>query len=340
MEIRYAPSTTLWRINLGWHRRKEKSIYGFSIDANTGEWAKDSQASTEAEDDFIRECKAIQRITPYVKDTRNALLIQPQIDLDKVVLVSLQYALKRGIEQEFQLEESELAAEPLPDRNNRIALLFYESAEGGAGVLTRLTSDPDAFSRISKKALEICHFRSKSGAWSDLDDLENREEECEAGCYRCLLSYYNQMDHSQIDRQNQDLLRLLCRLSSSSPKNLKSISGVGDSFEELLNASSSSLEKEWLDFINSNGYRLPDKAQPYLHVLETRPDFAYTKNQTLIYIDGPHHQKATHKQEDEIINQRLSNSGYAVIRFTTDQKEWPSIVDQYAWVFGSKSSAT
>jgi len=339
-ELRYAPSTTLWRINLGWHRRKEKSIYGFSIDTNSGEWAKDPQASTDTEDDLIQENRAIQRITPFVKDTRNVLVLRPLIDLDQIVLVSLQYALKRGIEQEFQLEESELAAELLPDRYNCTTLLFYEAAEGGAGVLTRLTSDPNAFARISKKALEICHFGSKSGTWTEFDDLENYEEECEAGCYRCLLSYYNQMDHSLIDRQNQDLLHLLCRLSASSPKILRNISDTADSFQELLNASSSSLEKEWLDFINSYGYHLPDKAQPYLHALETRPDFAYTKNQTLIYIDGPHHQKATHKREDEIINQRLSNSGYTVIRFSTDQKEWPSIVDQYAWVFGSKSTAT
>ncbi len=339
-ELRYAPSTTLWRINLGWHRRKEKSIYGFSIDANTGEWAGDPQASTEAEDDFIQEGKAIQRITPFVKDTRNVLVLRPQIDLDEVVLVSLQYAIKRGIEQEFQLEESELAAEPLPDRYNRASILFYESAEGGAGVLTRLTSDPDAFVRISKKALEICHYESKSGTWSGLDDLENQEKECEAGCYRCLLSYYNQMDHSLIDRQNQDLLRLLCRLSVSSSKILKDKTDPGDSFRELLNASSSSLEKEWLDFINSNGYHLPDKAQPYLDAHETRPDFAYTKNQTLIYIDGPHHQKATRKHADKKIDQRLSNSGYIVIRFTPDRKKWPSIIDQYAWVFGSKPSST
>ena len=48
-------------------------------------------------------------------------------------MVSFQFAIKRGIEQEFQLEDSELAAEPLPDRNNRTTILFYESSEGGAG---------------------------------------------------------------------------------------------------------------------------------------------------------------------------------------------------------------
>jgi len=339
LELRYAPSTTLWRINLGDHRRKEKTIYGFSIDTNTGEWAKNSQASTDEQDDLIREGKTIQRITPFVKDTRNVLLVQPKIDLDEVALVSLQYAIKRGIEQEFQLEESELAAEPLPDRNNRAIILFYESAEGGAGVLTRLTSDPHAFARIAKKALEICHYKSKSGAWSGVDDLEDQEEECEAGCYKCLLSYYNQIDHPLIDRRNQDLLHLLCRLISSSSKPLDRSTGA-DSFRELLNVSSSSLETEWLNFVKSNGYHLPDRGQLYLEAFETRPDFAYTKNQALIYIDGPHHQKPSRKHSDEVITQRLLNGGYTVIRFSFDQEKWPNIINQYAWVFGAKPSAS
>ena len=201
LELRYGPASTLWRINLGWRRRKEKTIYGFSVDANTGEWTKDSQAPTDAEDDGVREGKVVQRITPYVEDTKNVLVLRPMEDLSDEAMISLQYALKRGIEQEFQLEEAELAAEPLPDRDKRTTILFYEAAEGGAGVLTRLANDPNAMSRIARKALEVCHFTSRSGNWMGFNDLENQEDECEAGCYRCLLSYYNQPDHPQIDRR-------------------------------------------------------------------------------------------------------------------------------------------
>jgi len=339
LELQYAPSTTLWRINLGWRRRKEKTIYGFSIDANTGEWEKNSQTFTTMQDDFIPEGKTIQRITPFVKDTRNVLILRPLIDLEEVVLVSLQYAIKRGIEQEFQIEESELAAEPLPDRHQRSTILYYESAEGGAGVLTRLTNDLGAFSRVTKRALEICHCKSNSGTWSGFDDLVNQEEECEAGCYKCLLSYYNQMDHPLIDRQNQDLLHLLCRLTASSSKK-QNKSADGDTFQELLNATTSSLERKWLNFVKLSGYHLPDKGQPYLESYDTRPDFAYTKNQALIYIDGPHHHEANRTHEDKIIKQRLENGGFTVIRFTFDQKEWTNIVNQYAWVFGSKPSTS
>ena len=334
LELRYGPAATLWRINLGWRRRQEKSVYGFSVDTNTGEWTKDAQAPTDAEDDAVGQGKMVERVTPYVEDTRNVLVVRPVIDLSETAMVSLQYALKRGIEQEFQLEESELAVEPLPDRDNRTTILFYESAEGGAGVLTRVASNPDALSRIARKALEVCHYKSKSGEWLGYSDLDNHDNECEAGCYRCLLSYYNQPEHPLIDRKNQDMLELLCRLTHASRKGLEHEAGAGDSIEELHNASSSSLEKAWLNFIEMNSYRLPDKAQPFLETYATRPDFAYTASQALIYIDGPHHETMARENADKVISQRLSDAGYTVVRFPADRSSWLDIVTEYAWVFG------
>ena len=334
LELRYGPASTLWRINLGWRRREQKSIYGFSVDANTGEWTKDSQAPTDAEDDGVREGKTIERITPFVEDTRNVLVLQPKTDLSDEAMISLQYALKRGIEQEFQLEESELAAEPLPDRDARTTILFYEAAEGGAGVLTRLANDPSAIARIARKALEVCHYTSQSGNWTGFSDMENQDDECEAGCYRCLLSYYNQPDHPQIDRRDEDMLDLLCRLTRGERKSLAASSSAGDSFDELMNVSTSSLEKEWLNYLKSNGYHLPDQGQFYLEEFNTRPDFAYTDHQTLVYIDGPHHEGQAQKTLDAEITQRLEDAGFTVVRFATDQPAWDRITHEYAWVFG------
>ena len=352
LELKYGPAATIWRINLGWRRREQKSIYGFSVDANTGEWTKDAQAPTDAEDDGVQDGKTIERITPFVEDTRNVLVVQPPTDLPTATITSLQYALKRGIEQEFQLEEVELAAEPLPDQNNRAAILFYEAAEGGAGVLTRLTNDPDALARVARQALHICHFTSKSGDWTDSRDLEDQDPDCEAGCYRCLLSYYNQPDHSNIDRRNEDMLNLLCRLTRGECETSASVSEADDSFDALMNASTSSLEQAWLNYLKTNGYHLPNRAQPYLEEFNTRPDFAYADQQTLIYIDGPHHtgkhQTTQHLGEpiareagqhyytsrDAEITQRLEDAGFTVVRFPANQALWGRIVDEYAWIFG------
>ena len=334
LELKYGSASRLWRVNLGWRRRQEKTIYGFSIDANTGEWTKDAQAPTDAEDDEVTEGKSIERVTPFVEDTRNVLIVQPKIALSKEAMISFQYALKRGIEQEYQLEEAELAAEPLPDRDTCNAILLYEAAEGGAGVLTRLATDPDAIPRIARKALEVCHFSSRSGDWNSFDELDNEDQECEAGCYRCLLSYYNQLDHQWIDRQHDEMIELFCRLARGQRKNIEARLSADDSFEELVNASNSSLEQEWLNFLKENDYHLPDRAQPYLQEFSTRPDFAYNDHQTLIYIDGPHHNQQTQKNLDDDITRRLEDAGFTVVRFDTGRPTWQSKMDEYAWVFG------
>lgn len=337
LELRYGPAATIWRINLGWRRRQNKSIYGFNIDVNTGDWSKDSQAPTDVEDDTVREGKTVERITPFVEDTRNVLILSPKEALPKEVMITLQYALKRGIEQEFQLEEAELAAEPLPEPGNRRAILFYEAAEGGAGVLTRLANDAEALRRVARKALEICHYSSISGEWMDHSDLKDEDATCEAGCYRCLLSYYNQPEHGEIDRRNPAVLDLLCRLTRATPSEIEGRAAPGNSFDQLMNASISTLEKDWLRFLKDGGYHMPDRAQPYLEAFRTCPDFAYEDKQTLIYIDGPHHEGDIQKKLDAAITSRLEEAGFTVIRFTTDKSTWPEILAQYVWVFGAGS---
>ncbi len=341
LQLHYGPAATLWRINLGWRRRQEKNIYGFTVDTNTGEWAKDAQAPTDVEEDAVGVVglKSIERITPFVEDSRNVLIVSPEIELSDSAMISLQYALKRGIEQEYQLEESELAVEPLPDRDNRTTILYYESTEGGAGVLTRLVSDHQALARIAKRALETCHYQTDSDRSPlNTEGLTNVDPDCEAGCYRCLLSYFNQSDHPQIDRRNQELIDLLCRLTRSTHIGATKKSDVRDSSVELHNVSTSSLEKEWLDFIQSKGYHLPDKGQLYFEEYETRPDFGYTQSQTLIYVDGPHHHTKAQTEKDDVITNRLVDAGFTVIRFPVERSTWPGIVAKYSWLFGTGKS--
>ena len=339
LTLRYGPAATIWRINLGWRRRKMKSIYGFSLDVHSGEWVKDSQAPTDEEDDDVREGKTVQRITPFVQDTKNVLVLQPSVPLSESALVTLQYALKRGIEAEFQLEEAELAAEPLPDRETRKTILLYEASEGGAGVLSRLVSEPGALQRVARRALEICHYRSKSGEWADRADLEDVMRSCEAGCYRCLLSYYNQIEHATIDRRHPQTLDLLCRLTRARAEQGARSRSDNYILDELYNASTSSLEQEWLDYLREHGYRMPDRAQPLLTEFRTQPDFAYSDMQVVVYIDGPHHDRERQERLDAELTARLEDAGMTVIRFGYDKSVWPRVFAEYRWVFGTGSGS-
>jgi superfamily II DNA/RNA helicase/ribosomal protein L37E len=201
--LRYVPTAKITRVNFGWRRRKDKQIRGFLIDPLSGYWSREGYEDDEEEKPGKRPP---QRVVPYVEDTKNILIFRPNGTYgNEEIMPTLQAALKRGIETYYELEESEIAAEPLPSAGKRNSILFYEASEGGAGVLKRLTDDPHELSRIAKKALEIMHY-DKDG--NDLDT------NCVAACYDCLLSYYNQPEHALINRRNKAVLEILNALAS------------------------------------------------------------------------------------------------------------------------------
>ncbi|MBP2277013.1 DEAD/DEAH box helicase [Sphingomonas sp. PL20] len=217
----FAPAAQVRRINRGLRRRKDISKIGFLIDPKSGYWASDNRAKDAEEGSPIN---SRQPITPVVEDRKNALLIRfpaPWLadasDQAEAIIATIQHAFARGIEAIYQLEEGEIQGEPTPSRKDRRALLFYEAAEGGAGVLSRLVEDGSAFRAVAKKALEIMHYASGSlsaAADNGPKALENVEDShCVAGCYRCLLSYFNQPDHELIDRRREPVLQMLIRLS-------------------------------------------------------------------------------------------------------------------------------
>jgi hypothetical protein len=214
--LMYAPAATLWRLNYGWKRRKDKNMKGFYIDPLSGRWGKSEVIEdNEDEDTDDIDKNTAQRIVPYVEDYKNILLFKPaDIQTDNAVMVTLQAALKRGIEQHYEIEEVEIAAEPLPNNDRRNYLLFYEASEGGAGVLNRIALEPGELSQIAKKSLEIMHYDITKPVHS-ADDLSDIAENCVAGCYNCLLSYYNQSDHMIIDRRNSKALGILVSLLNS-----------------------------------------------------------------------------------------------------------------------------
>lgn len=222
----FAPASTVRRINKGLRRRQDEADVGFWIDAKSGYWAS---APGEDDDDTPSPLRVRQKITPVVEDRKNALLITFPTnwladlgDERDAVMATIQHAMTRGIETIFQLEEGEVLAEPTPSRKDRKALFFYEAVEGGAGALSRLIQEPSALNAVARAALSIMHFKSESfehALAAGPDKLvTDPHARCVAGCYRCLLSYFNQPDHELIERRNTHALRLLTRLSFARPE--------------------------------------------------------------------------------------------------------------------------
>ena len=226
VRFRYGAAATITRLNKGLRRRKEQHIHGYWINPKSGYWSKDLENAPPPADPGKPIEEAI-RIVPFVQEQKNALHLHigewlksfPVNDHVRVA-ATLQHALKRGIETVFQLEESELLIEALPRNSDRKALLFYEATEGGAGVLTRLVNEPGAFGRVARAALGVMHLDIPTDpgvpvpAETELKDVAGTN--CVAGCYRCILSYYNQPDHLLIDRRLPAVRALLVRLSGTS----------------------------------------------------------------------------------------------------------------------------
>ncbi|TCO81277.1 ATP-dependent helicase YprA (DUF1998 family) [Plasticicumulans lactativorans] len=344
LELQYGPTATVWRMNLGWRRRKEKSLQGFMINPVTGHWMGGSEETGEPDPDAPPDKTPPQRIVPYVEDRRNVLIVRPPEELDIKTMATLQYALKRGIEALYQLEETELMAEPLPKADLRRSILFYESAEGGAGVLTRIATEPAALARVAAEALSIMHFRLPGDGLGDGSTLTEETDAdghpiCEAGCYRCLLSYYNQPDHLHIDRQDKDnqgrVLDILCRLARARGEVGSFGRDPAQQRGELERLAASSLERAWLAYVQAHGYRLPDRGQHVIERCTTCADYFYDDWNAAVFIDGPHHDAAEQARRDAAIDACLDAGGFYVVRFSRETAAWPAVFEAHAALFGT-----
>jgi very-short-patch-repair endonuclease len=208
-------------------------------------------------------------------------------------------------------------------------ILFYESAEGGAGVLRQVVQ-PKIFKKVIENALELSHFDPETG---DDKELIKEKDRCDTGCYNCLLSYSNQFDHEKINRKSiKDLLlQLRDAILDVSPTN----SPRSEHLRQLKEKCESELERSWLDFLEEKNLALPTEAQYYVENCRTRSDFAYLERsfKCLIYIDGTPHDYPERQQLDKRQENRLKDDGWEVLRFH-HRDNWHEIVKQYSQLFG------
>jgi superfamily II DNA/RNA helicase len=341
--LSYGQAATLWRINFGPLRREKKDEYGFVLDTERGYWAKDSESAGDKDDPLSH---SRMRVIPYVEDTRNCLLFEPVQELSLEQMASLQAALKSALQVHYQLEDNELAAEPLPDRNHRTSLLFYEATEGGAGVLRQLTEDRHALAEVAVEALRLCHFDPET--LEDLHQAERALEPCEAACYHCLMTYANQRDHDLLDRQKimVDLALLMqCSVNRQEPPapieplllrsafdspDLPLAIGSVDAETAVENGVSllSAIEADWLREMAARGLMGPLGVHVKVGVCGAQPDFLYP-DQVVIYVDGDNFQRQARDQD--LVNV-LENDGYMVIRFQ-GRENWEKLLADYVDMF-------
>jgi len=339
LRVTYGDSSTIRIANIGRRRRKDATDRGYLLDLSTGRWAhkKDAEDSTVDTEGMVdlQDVKRPLKVIPYVEDRRNLLVLRLAHHVDDATATTLRYALERGAEAVFQLEDSELDSQSLPDLEHRGRMLFTEAAEGGAGALRRLVSEPGTLADVASKALEIAHFDPTTGA--DLGhspDAPADTERCELACYECLLAYNNQHEHSLINRH---LVRdLLLELSGARVRTGAGGRSRDDQRTALAGLADSSLEKDFVTWLDEHAFRLPDRAQILVPEAQARPDliFDLPTGPVAVFVDGPVHDHAAQQQRDSDAQERLEDAGWMVIRVRHDDA-WDAVVAKYPSVFGS-----
>lgn len=330
----YGDTALIRRMNVGLRRRKDKDTRGYVLDTVEGRWCGEADLAQNVHGEAPR----YQRVIPYVEDHRNALLLHLDPSIPTEQRMAAMYALKRGIEAVYQLESSELAVEALPSNIGDQAwsrLLFFEAAEGGAGVLRRLATEDGQLRLVARKALEILHFDPDTG--EDMRRAPHATEDCAQACYDCLLSYSNQWDHQHLDRHC--VTELLQKLGGATVAVGAGGEERTEQLERLTSACDSELERHFLALLDQHGYRLPDDAQKIVDGYYVRPDFAYHTDgmDVAVFIDGPIHDSAHQHEKDEQARMKLEDeAGWLVLRFHHDgaDDDWLKTLTEYSGIFG------
>jgi len=258
-------------------------------------------------------------VRPFVRDTRNLLLALPMSEakLSDAFLNTLGYALQRGMQVLFQVEQQEIAVEEIGEGDDR-RLLFWEAAEGGNGIWQNLLEDKGVLARVATEALKVCHFDAATG-----EELPGWGDKCSRACYECLLSYSNQPLHPFIDRHAvRDFLMLLSASATELQTKRRSRDEQYAWLEDRRDRGST-LERDFLKMLYDTVRRLPDRAQyrPTPDVY-AEADFYYERDSVpgvCVFCDGPEHDEPARKSGDESTRRTLRDMGYRVIVIRSDQ---------------------
>jgi len=308
LNLAYIPAAQLIQIN---KRDRARTDDGFPIGMKTGFWK--NKIDPEAKEE-------IRKVMLWASNTADALYIEPltALALGTDGVITLMYALKRGIERLFQIEPAELGIAQMGalDEPN---IFLYEASEGSLGILSQLVADVGAFKQVIEEAKAVCRY----------DDPDYKEK----ASYGDLLSYYNQPHHLQVDRHMiQDALEkiLACTIERRDTPTDRSYQ---EHYDRLLRQmdSNSSTEKAFLDYLFKHRIRLPDSAQEEVEGLYVKPDFFYAPD-TWIFCDGTPHDRPEIQADDSKKHAAIRERGDEVIVYHY-KNSLDELVQKYPDVF-------
>jgi len=312
LNLTFCPATKLIQLNKQW-RRSKSAEQNFLIGKNSGNWLKQVDL-----DKPEREKDPALNVQIYTTDTADSLYIQPieALNLADDGVISLTYALKRGIERVFQVEESEIGIWFMGPEDSRNILIF-ESAQGSLGILSQLIKDTGRLRDVFTEAYRVIQY--------DPETKEDLAPEKPRATYDDLLSYYNQRFHDKLDRHSiRAALELLMICEADNTSAISSaFSSRDEQYQFLLSNydQSSSMEKKLIDYLFAKGLRLPDKTQVNLSSVAgfyISADFVYMDGndiEAIVFCDGSVHDAPEVSEDDTHKRQLLRDAGFDVIEW-------------------------
>jgi len=298
LRLRYLPTARLVWVNRKWRVAREDKN-GFAIDVKTGVFVSDRRRAELT--DKGESTDHIRDVMFYTTNIADALYVEPvpALGLDEDGVLTLQFALKRAMERVFQIEPAELGVTAIGDPENP-NILYYEAAEGTLGILSQLVEQTGPWRRVIEEAWKVCQF--------------DTDTSLSPASYDNLLDYYNQRHHPRLNRW---LIKgALEKLGACSFESVKSppYADYEDHFQRLSRQidPTSSTERKFLDYLHTEGLRLPDAAQKTFDGIYVQPDFFYEPN-VWVFCDGTPHDDSTVRADDEAKRQAIINAGGEVV---------------------------
>ena len=288
LNLRYIPAARLIHVNRGWRARRDE---GFPIGLISGDW----RGALPGPDSNFRETFRLVKL--WTSNLADALYLEPiqPLGLRPEGVITLQYALKRAIEDVFQVEANEIGVVAVGDPDAP-SILMYEAAEGSLGILSQFVDDVAVFHQVVEAAQALCRF--------DAADYQG------PASYDDLLSYYNQRDHKIIDRHLiRDALEKL-RVCAIEIQTNPGYASYDAHYQTLLRGldPNSSTERKFVDYLYRNGLRLPDAAQKRVEGVYVQPDFYY-EPRIWVFCDGTPHDEPAVRAADEVKRQAIRARG-------------------------------
>lgn len=130
----------------------------------------------------------------YTYDTSDVLYIQPieSLGLTRGNHIAV-CVLEKAIELHYNIEPVEIDARLMGSGEFK-NIILYEAAEGSIGVLKDIANNPIKLRELFLRAYNICGY--------NYDTKEDMYPDKPKASYEDLLSYFNQMDHSKINRHS------------------------------------------------------------------------------------------------------------------------------------------